>query len=164
MSAEEVDRLIASRAEELGSRLRARGWTLATAESCTGGGLSDAITDVAGSSDYFKGGVVSYSNAVKESLLGVDPAVLAAEGAVSETVAAQMAEGARRAIGADVGVGITGVAGPGGGSDEKAVGLVFISVAEPDGTEVRRFRWDGDRVANKRQSVAAALEMLIELT
>jgi PncC family amidohydrolase len=153
--------LIASRADALGPRLRSRGWTLATAESCTGGGLSDAITDVAGSSDYFLGGVVSYSNAVKESLLGVDPAVLAVEGAVSGPVARQMAEGVRRALGADLGVGITGVAGPGGGSAEKPVGLVFIAVSGPGGTELRRFQWDGDRVSNKRHSVAAGLEMLL---
>ena len=163
MSTERVDRPISSRAEELGSRLRARGWSLATAESCTGGGLSDAITDVAGSSDYFLGGVVSYSNSVKESMLGVDPAVLAAQGAVSELVAAQMAEGVRRTIGADVGVGITGVAGPGGGTAEKPVGLVFIGVAAPTGTKVRRYQWGGDRVANKRHSVVAALEMLLSL-
>ncbi|HEX2924282.1 MAG TPA: CinA family protein [Chloroflexota bacterium] len=163
MSGQAEEELIASRSAALGPGLRARGWTLATAESCTGGGLSDAITNVAGSSDYFLGGVVSYSNAVKEALLGVDSGVLATQGAVSEPVARQMAEGVRRVIGADLGIGITGVAGPGGGSPGKPVGLVFIAVSGPAGTEVRRFQWGGDRIANKRHSVAAALEILMAL-
>lgn len=158
-----IEGLIVARAEALGHSLRARGLTLATAESCTGGGLADAITDVAGSSDYFLGGVVAYANRVKEQLLGVDPQVLAAQGAVSEPVALQMAEGARRALGTDVGVGITGIAGPTGGSTEKPVGLVYIGVVTPDGAEVRRYLWTRSRVSNKRRSVLAALELLLEL-
>ncbi|MGE5619598.1 MAG: CinA family protein [Sphingomonadaceae bacterium] len=154
---------IAELAEELGRRLRVRGLSVATAESCTGGGVADAITDVAGSSAYFLGGVVAYSNEVKERLLGVDSAVLATQGAVSQPVALQMAEGVRRLLGADVAVGITGIAGPGGGSAEKPVGLVYIAVAGPEGQEVRRYLRSGDRIANKRHSVQAALELLLEL-
>lgn len=154
--------VILSRAEELGERLRGLGLTLATAESCTGGGLADAITDVAGSSDYFLGGIVSYANRAKEQLLGVDPQLLATRGAVSEPVALQMAEGVRRALGTDIGVGITGIAGPTGGSAEKPVGLVYVAVAAPDVQEVRRYLWSGDRIANKRRSVLAALELLLE--
>ncbi len=148
--------------KRLGQRLRALGFTLAVAESCTGGGLADAVTDVAGSSDYFLGGVVAYANRVKEQLLGVDPAVLATQGAVSEPVAIQMAEGVRRGLGSDLGVGITGIVGPGGGSAEKPVGLVYIAVAGPRGHAVRRYLWAGDRIGNKRSSVQAALELLLE--
>ncbi|MHB1161159.1 MAG: CinA family protein [Chloroflexota bacterium] len=159
---EQGDARIAARAEELGRRLRALGLTLATAESCTGGGIADAITDVAGSSDYFLGGVVAYANRVKEQLLGVGADLLATQGAVSEPVALQMAEGVRRLLGADLGVGITGIAGPGGGSAEKPVGLVYIAVAGPEGQEVRRYLRSCDRVGNKRRSVRAALELLLE--
>ena len=162
MSDAEIKRLILARAEELGERLRVLGLTVSTAESCTAGGLADAITDVAGSSDYFLGGVVAYTNRVKEQLLGVDPRVLAAQGAVSEPVALQMAEGVRRALGTDVGVGITGIAGPSGGTAEKPVGLVYIAVVTPKGQEARRYLWSGDRIGNKRRSVLAALEMLLE--
>jgi PncC family amidohydrolase len=147
---------------QLDGLLRSRGLSLATAESCTGGGLSDAITDVPGSSDYFLGGIVSYSNSAKERLLGVDPRLLAAHGAVSESVAMAMAEGACRALGADVGVGITGIAGPGGGSQEKPVGLVYVAVASADGQTVRRYIWREDRVGNKRRSVEAALALLLD--
>lgn len=149
-------------ARELQRALGARGLTLATAESCTGGGLADAVTDVAGSSEYFLGGVVSYSNSAKERMLGVDSRLLATYGAVSEPVAAAMADGACRALGAEVGVGITGIAGPSGGSAEKPVGLVYIAVASREGREVRRYLWKGDRVTNKRRSVEAALELLLE--
>src|SRR3990172_122158 len=116
----------ASLEEQVGRALKARGWTLATAESCTGGLLADRITNVPGSSDYFLGGVVSYAYRAKETLLGVDHAVLTSDGAVSETVARQMAEGVRARLGADVGIGVTGVAGPGGGSAAKPAGLVWI--------------------------------------
>ncbi len=149
------------KARELGRRLRDLGLTLVVAESCTGGGLADAITDVAGSSDYFLGGVVAYSNQVKERLLRVEPGALAAHGAVSEAVALQMAEGVRRLLGADLGVGITGIAGPGGGTPQKPVGLVYIALAGPTGSEARRYLWSEDRVGNKRRSVEAALEMLL---
>jgi PncC family amidohydrolase len=148
--------------QQLDRLLRSRGLTIAAAESCTGGGLSDAITNVAGSSDYFLGGIVSYSNSAKERLLGVDPKLLAAHGAVSEPVAIAMAEGACRALGAEVGIGVTGIAGPGGGSNEKPVGLVYIAVASPAGNQVRRYLWKEDRVGNKRRSVDAALGLVVE--
>ncbi len=151
------------KAEEAGRLLRARGLTLATGESCTGGGLSDAITDIAGSSDYFLGGIVAYSNSAKERLLGVDPSLLASHGAVSEPVALAMAEGVRRAMGAQVGIGVTGIAGPGGATPGKPVGLVYVAVVGPKGRKVRRFLWSEDRIGNKRRSVEAALEMLCEL-
>ena len=126
-------------AATVGQALRERGWTLAAAESCTGGGLSAMITDEPGSSDYFLGGVVAYANAVKESLLGVPADTLAEHGAVSDPVARQMALGIRARLGADVGVGITGIAGPGGGSDDKPVGTVHIAVAAGAATEATRF-------------------------
>jgi len=135
--------------------------TLGTAESCTGGGLADVITDVSGSSDYFLGGIVAYANSVKERLLGVEQAVLAAHGAVSEPVAVAMAEGVRRALGVDLGIGITGVAGPGGGTLDKPVGLVYVALASPTGVELRRCQWVGDRITNKRRSVEAALELIL---
>lgn len=150
------------KAAMLGELLRTRAMTLAVAESCTGGGLADIITDVAGSSDYFLGGVVSYANSAKERMLGVDPVLLASHGAVSEPVARAMAEGARRRFGADLAAGITGIVGPGGGTVEKPVGLVYIAVSSAEGTSVRRHLWNQDRVGNKRHSVEAALDQLIE--
>lgn len=162
MSGDERERALLNRAAEVGRRLRARGLTLAVAESCTGGGLADAVTDVAGSSEYFLGAVVAYANRVKERLLGVDPRLLAAHGSVSEQVALAMAEGVRKALGADVGVGITGIAGPGGGTAEKPVGLVYVALSTPDVEDVRRFVWAEDRIGNKRRSVDAALQMLLE--
>ena len=162
MAEEEATRPLDARAHRLSDLLRAQGLTIATAESCTAGGLADAITNVPGSSDYFLGGIVSYSNSAKERLLGVDPRQLASHGAVSEPVALAMAEGACRTLGAEVGVGVTGIAGPGGGSAEKPVGLVYIAVVTPSRQEVRRYLWKEDRMGNKRRSVEAALEMLLE--
>jgi PncC family amidohydrolase len=152
---------IAAKSVELGERLRARGLTLAVAESCTGGAMADAITDIAGSSDYFLGGVVSYSNDAKRLLLGVEQGTLDKHGAVSAQAARQMAEGARRALGAGLGAGITGVAGPGGGTPEKPVGLVYICVATSEGADVQRYRWTEDRRGNKLLSVEAALMALL---
>jgi PncC family amidohydrolase len=146
---------------QLGERLRTSGQTLSVAESCTGGALADAITDVPGSSDYFLGGVVSYSNSAKEKLLEVDPNTLAHHGAVSAQVARQMAEGVRRAFATSLGVGITGIVGPGGGTPDKPVGLVYLAVAAPEGTEVQRHRWSKDRRGNKLLSVEAALTALL---
>lgn len=154
-------RAILEKSTELGERLRTRGMTLAVAESCTGGALADVITDVPGSSDYFLGGVVSYSNSAKQRMLGVAPGTLEKHGAVSAQVARQMAKGVRRAFGADLGAGVTGIVGPGGGSTEKPVGLVYISVATPEGAEVQRYRWTEDRRGNKLLSVEAALTALL---
>jgi PncC family amidohydrolase len=147
----------------VGSCLRARGWRLATAESCTGGLLGHRLTDVPGSSDYYLGGVVAYADEVKVALLGVSPERLAREGAVSEGVAREMALGVRQRLGAEVGVGITGIAGPSGGTPEKPVGLVFIAVASPSGIRCERHRWPYDRAGNKEASVRRALEMVVEV-
>ncbi len=115
-----------------GRMLRERGLTLAVAESCTGGLLGGRITNIPGSSEYFLGGVIAYSNALKEQLLGVAPAILATHGAVSEETAREMAAGVARATGADIGLSITGIAGPDGGTDEKPVGLVYLGIAKKD--------------------------------
>jgi nicotinamide-nucleotide amidase len=142
---------------------RARGLRLAVAESCTGGLLGARLTSVAGSSDVFVGGIISYANSVKETLLDVSPSDLQAHGAVSEPVARAMAEGARRRTRADLGVGITGVAGPDGGTPEKPVGTIWIAVAGPaesDGTLARRIVCGGDREEIRYRATQAALDMV----
>ena len=147
----------------VGRLLRECGRTIACAESCTGGLLTSRLTDVAGSSAYVMGAVVSYTNEVKASLVGVHEATLKAFGAVSEETAREMAEGVRRAIPADIGVGITGIAGPGGATAEKAVGLVYIAVATAGAVHVERHIFDGVRTEVKRQSTEAALTMVRDL-
>jgi nicotinamide-nucleotide amidase len=149
-------------AERLQGVCLGRGLTVATAESCTGGLVAHAITEVSGSSGYFVGGVVSYADATKRDFLGVPAATLAAHGAVSAQVARAMAEGVRERTGASLAVAVTGIAGPGGGSDEKPVGLTYVAVADGRGVEVRRFTWAGDRSANKRSSALAAFDLLVE--
>lgn len=149
-------------AERLQGVCLGRGLTIAVAESCTGGLVADAITDIAGSSGYFAGGVVSYSNEAKLRLLGVPGAVLAAHGAVSAQVARAMAEGVRDRFGTSVAASVTGIAGPDGGTDAKPVGLTYVAVADADGVDVRRHLWSGDRAANKVSSAAAVLELLLE--
>lgn len=144
------------------AELNGRGYRLAVAESCTGGGLAAAITDLPGVSTFFEGGIVSYSNDVKEALLGVPAGVLARHGAVSEPTARAMAEGVRQRIRADVGVGITGVAGPDGGTPNKPVGLVHLAVATPHGTRSRHDFWAGDRRNVRASSVQAALSLILE--
>ncbi|GBC84213.1 CinA-like protein [bacterium HR11] len=144
----------------VGQRLRDRRQTLATAESCTGGLLGHRITNVPGSSDYYMRGYVAYSNEAKVDLLGVDPEAIRQYGAVSEPVARQMAEGARRRAGTDWAVAITGIAGPTGGTPEKPVGTVHIAVAGPDGTTHRRFQFRGTRELIKEQSAQMALDLL----
>ncbi len=143
----------------VGARLRERGLTVALAESCTGGLAAGRLTAVPGSSSYVRGGVVAYSNDVKAQVLGVPTALLASVGAVSEPVAAAMAEGVRRVLGADIGVGITGIAGPDGGTEEKPVGTVCFSVAGP-GSQVHTFtrRLPGDREHVRRWAVVVALD------
>jgi PncC family amidohydrolase len=155
---EPVEDLVRAVAAELDGR----GYRLAVAESCTGGGLAAAITDLPGVSSFFEGGIVSYSNAVKEVLLGVPAEVLARHGAVSEPTARAMAEGVRQRIRADVGVGITGVAGPDGGTPSKPVGLVHLAVATPHGTRSRHDVWPGDRRKVRASSVQAALFLILE--
>lgn len=139
-----------------------RGLTVATAESCTGGLVAHLITEVPGSSAYFLGGIVSYSDAVKSAELGVPAEVLAAHGAVSAQTAIAMAEGVRTRIHTDLGVGVTGVAGPDGGSAAKPVGLVYVAVAGQGAPVVQRYLWAHDREGNKRASAEAALRMLCE--
>jgi PncC family amidohydrolase len=153
----------------VGELLRARGLTLAVAESCTGGLISHRITNVPGSSDYYLGSVTSYANRVKEQVLNVPGEVLAAHGAVSPETARAMAQGVCRLLGADLGLAVTGIAGPGGGTDQKPVGLVYIALVAPDGewVEEHRWRWGrgvgegaAERLANKAASAEAALSLL----
>lgn len=155
-----ADRLIMNRARRLGKALAASGWTLAVAESCTGGALCAAITDVPGSSAYFLGGVVAYRNDSKIRDLGVAEALILTDGAVSESVAMAMANGARRRFGAGIGVGITGIAGPGGGTREKPVGTVCIGISAGKVRCSHRRRLPGDRKSVRRETVAWALEEL----
>jgi nicotinamide-nucleotide amidase len=142
---------------ELGEALRTLDWKMAVAESCTGGGLGAAITDQPGSSSFFLGGVVAYDNRLKRTLLGVTDEALTEVGAVSLRVAERMAAGCRLRLDADVAVSITGIAGPGGGTADKPVGLVFIAVATASATSARRFVFSGDRADVRRQAVQAAL-------
>lgn len=141
---------------------RARGWTLATAESCTGGLVAGALTEVPGSSDVVDRGFVTYSNAAKMAMIGVPEATLSAHGAVSEATARAMAEGACKAAGVDAAVAITGVAGPGGGSVAKPVGLVHFACARRDGNVVHREKRFGEigRAEIRRLSVLEALDLL----
>ena len=149
-------------AERLVALLAERRMTCATAESCTGGGIGAAITAVPGSSAVYAGGVVSYSNKVKHGVLGVREETLASVGAVSSETACEMAAGVRRLLGGDVAVSVTGIAGPGGGSEEKPVGLVWFGLADSKGvrSESRRFR--GDRGEVRAQAVGHALAMMVE--
>ncbi|MDA1157953.1 MAG: competence/damage-inducible protein A, partial [Cyanobacteria bacterium] len=144
-----------SLAEVVLQQLRLRGQTVAVAESCTGGGLGAALAAVPGASDVFLGGVIAYANGVKQGLLGVPAELLLAHGAVSDPVAQAMAEGARRVTGADWGLAITGVAGPGGGSDEKPVGLVHLAIAGPDGCSSEGVRFGTSRGRTWIQTLSA---------
>jgi len=148
--------------ERLYRLLLEKGKTLATAESCSGGLVAHRVTNVPGASEVFLLGVVSYSNEAKVKVLGVDDEVLQVKGAVSAEVAIQMATGVRELANSDLGVGITGIAGPTGGSKEKPVGTVYMAVSYPDTgvAEVRRFQFDGDRRSVKSQTAEAALQWL----
>lgn len=148
-------------ARRLGAACRDRGLRIGTAESCTGGLVAHVITEVPGSSDYFTGGLVTYSNDLKTGLVDVPVEVLEAHGAVSAQVARAMAEGARRRLAVDLAVAVTGVAGPDGGTAAKPVGLTYVAVADGEGDDVRRHVWDSDRTGNKRLSAAAALDFLL---
>jgi PncC family amidohydrolase len=136
--------------------------TLATAESCTGGLVSSRITDVAGSSAYFLGGVMAYSYEAKASILGVSWDTLNSKGAVSHETVLEMARGARKIFGADIAVSTSGIAGPGGGTDEKPVGTTWVSLATTSGEWTRHFVWDGDRIQNKQVSSEAALQFVLD--
>jgi PncC family amidohydrolase len=150
---------ILTTSRRLGDALRERGWRCATAESCTGGGIGLAITSIAGSSDYMHGGIIAYSNDVKQAQLGVSRETLDSVGAVSEACAREMARGVRKAIGSEIGIASTGIAGPGGATARKPVGLVYIAVSSPDGDEVRELRLSGDRQYIMRESARLALEL-----
>ena len=161
-------------AQQVGERLRRQGRSLAVAESCTGGLLGGALTDAPGSSAYFLGGVISYADRVKVEQLQVPEATLRRYGAVSEQTAAAMAVGVRQLLRADIGVSITGVAGP-DAEGAKPVGLTFIGIAAPTlpspasgggkpmAVTTHRFQWTGDRWDNRRRSVIAALELLVQI-
>ncbi|HEV7132398.1 MAG TPA: CinA family nicotinamide mononucleotide deamidase-related protein [Gaiellaceae bacterium] len=142
---------------------RARGWTLATAESCTGGLVAARLTGIPGSSDVFRGGVVAYANEVKERELGVPAALLAAHGAVSPEAAEAMARGARERLGVDVAVSVTGIAGPDGGTAEKPVGLVYLHAEGPEGGVGREFSFPGDRASIRARSAVGALHLVRRL-
>jgi nicotinamide-nucleotide amidase len=144
----------------VGALLRQKNLTLASAESCTGGLLGGSVTAEAGSSDYFLGGVVSYANSAKEGLLGVKDLSLIQYGAVSKEVAEEMAEGARKVFGADLGISTTGIAGPGGATPEKPVGLVYIALAHRDGCIVEKKQFAGNRDSVRNMTVEAAMNML----
>lgn len=146
----------------LADALRARGWFIGAAESCTGGLIAAACTAVAGSSDWFERGIVSYSNAAKTELLGVDPALIAVHGAVSEPVARAMAEGLLARAPVQLAVAVTGIAGPGGAVPGKPVGTVWLAVAGGGPTGAERLQLDGDRAAVRAQTVALALRRLRE--
>lgn len=146
----------------IGESLREKELKLALAESCTGGLLSSMITDVAGSSEYFLGSIVAYDNGVKQSELGVRATTLKKYGAVSKETALEMARGVKKALQADISAAVTGIAGPGGGTPEKPVGLVFIAVAKGRTTQVQRFVFKGGRKSIKKQSTEAALSMIAE--
>lgn len=158
-------REVEDRGFELSARVvegaRARGLTIATAESCTAGMVCSLIADVPGASSVLRGGAVTYCDEVKRDVLGVPPRVLAEHSAVSDPCARSMAEGARRMLGADIAVSLTGYAGPGGGTEADPVGTVYIGISDPAGTHCRRWRFPGDRGAVRRMAALAALESVL---
>jgi PncC family amidohydrolase len=147
---------------QIGILFNNRGLRLAVAESCTGGLISQRITNVPGSSDYYVGGITAYANEAKMRLLGVRQDTLEKHGAVSRETVLEMARGVCQAISADCGIAVSGIAGPGGGTPEKPVGLVWIALVAGEHQEARRFLWGGDRLAVKEQSAEAALRMLVD--
>jgi len=158
-------------AEQVVRTLAERGLTIAVAEADTGGLIGDLLTDVPGSSRVFPGGVIAYGNRPKRDLLGIPAALFQAHGAVSAEAAAAMAEGARRAIGTEIGIAATGTAGPSGGSAEKPIGTVFIAYAGPGGPVTERYLWTPDldtstpmREQHKRKTALAALELVLRST
>ena len=142
---------------------RLEGKTLCTAESCTGGGIGAALTAIPGSSEVYKGGIISYTNEVKQKLLGVNPVLLKNLGAVSAPIAEAMAMGARNALNADIAVSVTGLAGPGGDDRGNPVGLVFIGYADDKRILSRRFVFSGHREEVRKQAVEEALKLILEL-
>ncbi|MCY4018210.1 MAG: CinA family protein [Chloroflexi bacterium] len=148
---------------QVGAALKRASLTVCTAESCTGGLILSTLTDIPGSSAYVEGGLITYSNEAKMRMLGVRDTTLAEAGAVSAATAGEMACGARRLFDTDYALSVTGIAGPGGGTGEKPLGLTFIGLAGREGLiTVERHIWDGDRIANKMLSVDGALQLLLE--
>ena len=148
--------------KQIGNILHERGLKLALAESCTGGLVGDRITNISGSSEYFLGGVVAYAYEAKVALLGVSWDTLNSRGAVSHETVLEMARGARKALGSDIAVSISGIAGPGGATPDKPVGTTWIGLAASDGEWTRTFQFSGDRVENKAASAEAALQFLLD--
>jgi PncC family amidohydrolase len=146
----------------LGNLLRSRGLKIATAESCTGGLVSDRITDIPGSSEYFVGGVIAYAYEAKVALLHVSWDTLRLYGAVSRETVIEMARGVRTILGADIGISVSGIAGPGGGLPEKPIGTTWIGLSARDGDWSRKFIWEGDRLKNKESSALATLQFVID--
>jgi PncC family amidohydrolase len=148
--------------EAIGKALTRLGLSISVAESCTGGLIGHRLTNVPGSSSYFAGGVIAYSYDAKERVLEVSHNTLYDFGAVSEQTAREMARGVRRKLGTDIGVSVTGIAGPGGGLPGKPVGLTWVGLSARDVDQAREFVWPGDRAANKASSAEAALRLLME--
>ncbi len=146
----------------LGNLLREKRLRLATAESCTGGLIADRITNVPGSSDYFRGGIVAYAYEAKVALLQVSWDTLRTYGAVSKETVIEMARGARIALGADLAVSVSGIAGPGGGLPDKPVGTTWIGLSTTEGDWARKYVWEGDRLQNKALSADAALQLVLD--
>jgi len=146
----------------VGDLLRARGWRLAVAESCTGGLIGHRLTNLAGSSTYYMGSVIAYAYEAKVRLLGVQWKTLERYGAVSEPVVIEMARGVRRALAADVGLSVSGIAGPGGGTEDKPVGFTCFGISIPEDERAWQFIWHGDRLHNKEQSAEQALQLLVD--
>jgi PncC family amidohydrolase len=146
----------------LNQLLRERTLKLAAAESCTGGLIADRITNIPGSSEYFLGGIVAYAYEAKVKLLGVSWDTLQKYGAVSREIVIEMARGARIALGADLAVSVSGIAGPGGGLPDKPVGTTWVGLSAPDGDWARKFIWEGDRLRNKVLSAEAALQLVLD--
>ncbi len=144
----------------IGEKLREKNLTIACAESCTGGLLTSKLTDIAGSSDYLQGAIVSYSNEIKISALHVNADTLKNFGAVSPQTAIEMAKNIREIFNTDIGVGVTGIAGPGGATSDKPVGLVFIAVADKDFVNVEKFNFTGSRMDIKNLAAESALKMI----
>lgn len=144
-----------------GELLRLRGWQLATAESCTGGLVGHRLTNVPGSSDYYLGGVIAYANEAKVHLLGVSLETLETCGAVSRETVLEMATGVRQLLSADIGLSVSGIAGPGGGTPEKPLGLTWIGLSAPGYENAWKYIWKGDRIRNKEHSAQAVLQRLV---
>lgn len=146
----------------IGNLLRSRGLKLATAESCTGGLIADRITNVPGSSDYYTGSVIAYADGAKVALIHVSWDTLRKHGAVSRETVIEMARGVRTALGTDIGLSVSGIAGPGGGLPDKPVGTTWIGLSANNGDWARRFTWDGGRRQNKEYSAEAALQFVLD--